>query len=45
MATGNNFTCECSKGFQGALCDTPYCAVEPCKNGGYCRVMHSEVRF
>lgn len=21
---------------QGTLCDTPFCAVEPCKNGGFC---------
>ncbi|XP_026473661.1 protein crumbs-like [Ctenocephalides felis] len=42
MVTGNNFTCECARGFQGPLCDTPYCALEPCKNGGYCRVMHDQ---
>lgn len=34
--TGNNFTCTCRPGFEGALCDTPFCVAEPCKNGGFC---------
>ncbi len=34
--TGNNFTCTCSTGYQGALCDEPFCKVEPCQNGGFC---------
>lgn len=34
--TGNNFTCTCTPGFQGVLCDIAFCAVESCKNGGIC---------
>lgn len=34
--TGNNFTCTCRPGLQGALCDIPFCSVEPCQNGGFC---------
>lgn len=34
--TGNNFTCECRPGLQGALCDIPFCSIEPCQNGGFC---------
>lgn len=34
--TGNNFTCTCRPGYQGALCDEPFCLLEPCQNGGFC---------
>lgn len=34
--TGNNFTCTCREGYQGALCDYAYCIVESCKNEGVC---------
>lgn len=34
--TGNNFTCTCRAGYQGPLCNEPFCEVEPCKNGGFC---------
>ncbi|XP_034117686.1 protein crumbs isoform X2 [Drosophila albomicans] len=34
--TGNNFTCTCSMGFEGPLCDTPFCEMTPCANGGLC---------
>lgn len=34
--TGNNFTCICREGFQGALCDYAYCVADPCKNDGIC---------
>lgn len=34
--TGNNFTCTCRPGLSGALCDVPFCAIEPCRNGGFC---------
>ncbi|KAM8705688.1 hypothetical protein ACLKA7_010053 [Drosophila subpalustris] len=34
--TGNNFTCTCSTGFEGPLCDTPFCELTPCANGGLC---------
>lgn len=33
--TGNNFTCICSEGMEGPLCDTPYCLKQHCENG-YC---------
>ncbi|CAG9772773.1 unnamed protein product [Ceutorhynchus assimilis] len=33
LETGNNFTCFCTEGMQGALCDTPFCNVERCKFG------------
>ncbi|XP_050294344.1 protein crumbs isoform X2 [Anthonomus grandis grandis] len=33
IETGNNFTCYCTEGMQGPLCDTPFCAVEKCKYG------------
>ncbi|KAG5680801.1 hypothetical protein PVAND_010286 [Polypedilum vanderplanki] len=36
ITTGNNFTCICKEGFEGALCDYAYCLVEPCKNDGNC---------
>lgn len=36
ITTGNNFTCICRDGFEGALCDHAYCLVEPCKNDGIC---------
>lgn len=36
ITTGNNFTCICREGFEGALCDYAYCLVEQCKNGGEC---------
>ncbi|XP_066252818.1 protein crumbs [Euwallacea similis] len=31
--TGNNFTCSCTEGMQGPLCDTPFCEVDKCKFG------------
>ncbi|XP_017848207.1 protein crumbs isoform X3 [Drosophila busckii] len=34
--TGNNFTCSCTMGFEGPLCDTPFCEQTPCANGGLC---------
>ncbi|XP_030376578.1 protein crumbs isoform X3 [Scaptodrosophila lebanonensis] len=34
--TGNNFTCTCSTGFEGPLCDIPFCEQTPCENGGLC---------
>lgn len=34
--TGNNFTCTCRHGLEGALCDIPFCTVKPCQNGGFC---------
>ncbi|CAH1720705.1 unnamed protein product [Chironomus riparius] len=36
ITTGNNFTCICRDGFEGALCDHAYCLVEPCRNDGIC---------
>lgn len=34
--TGNNFTCLCTPGFQGPLCDLAFCQVKPCENEGFC---------
>ncbi|XP_017140739.1 protein crumbs isoform X1 [Drosophila miranda] len=34
--TGNNFTCTCASGFEGTLCDVPFCERTPCDNGGLC---------
>ncbi|SPP83299.1 blast:Protein crumbs [Drosophila guanche] len=34
--TGNNFTCTCASGFEGSLCDVPFCERTPCDNGGLC---------
>jgi protein crumbs len=31
--TGNNFTCFCTEGMEGPLCDTPFCLRRPCDNG------------
>lgn len=36
ITTGNNFTCICKEGFEGALCDQAFCLVEPCRNEGIC---------
>lgn len=41
MTTGNNFTCICREGYEGALCDRLYCLIEPCRNDGICD--HSDV--
>ncbi|XP_076387489.1 cell polarity complex component crumbs isoform X5 [Megachile rotundata] len=34
--TGNNFTCTCMTGYEGAVCDVPYCIGGKCQNGGKC---------
>lgn len=33
--TGNNFTCSCSEGYVGPICDTAFCLREHCESG-YC---------
>uniref|UniRef100_A0A8D0BQX8 Delta/notch like EGF repeat containing n=1 Tax=Salvator merianae TaxID=96440 RepID=A0A8D0BQX8_SALMN len=35
---GNNFTCSCSTGYTGELCQSEidYCSQKPCQNGGTC---------
>ncbi|KAF5299346.1 hypothetical protein FQA39_LY02519 [Lamprigera yunnana] len=38
LDTGNNFTCACSEGFVGTLCDRAYCSQTPCQNDGYCNI-------
>ncbi|KAJ8978000.1 hypothetical protein NQ317_004545 [Molorchus minor] len=35
--TGNNFTCICTEGMEGPLCDTPFCQNKQCVHG-YCNV-------
>ncbi|EEZ98818.2 protein crumbs [Tribolium castaneum] len=42
--TGNNFTCICTPGMEGPLCDTPFCYQQPCINNGTC-VTETEVPF
>ncbi|XP_016838846.1 protein crumbs isoform X2 [Nasonia vitripennis] len=34
--TGDNFTCTCMPGYEGTLCDTPYCMNRKCQNDGKC---------
>ncbi|XP_063909759.1 protein crumbs isoform X3 [Zophobas morio] len=31
--TGNNFTCFCTDGMEGPLCDTPFCLRQHCEHG------------
>ncbi|CAG9817889.1 unnamed protein product [Phaedon cochleariae] len=31
--TGNNFTCLCTEGMEGPLCDTPFCVRKKCVRG------------
>ncbi|XP_066587242.1 protein crumbs isoform X2 [Prorops nasuta] len=38
--TGNNFTCSCMPGYEGALCDIPYCSEKKCQNGGRCDFLY-----
>ncbi|XP_012286967.1 protein crumbs isoform X2 [Orussus abietinus] len=36
LQTGNNFTCKCMPGYEGPLCNEPYCLKQKCQNGGKC---------
>lgn len=38
--TGDNFTCVCMPGYEGRLCDTPFCKFEKCQNGGRCDFLY-----
>ncbi|XP_043274627.1 protein crumbs isoform X2 [Venturia canescens] len=42
--TGNNFTCTCMPGYEGALCDTPFCIAKRCENGGRCDFLYEAPR-
>ncbi|XP_045483741.1 protein crumbs isoform X3 [Harmonia axyridis] len=42
--TGNNFTCICTEGMEGPLCDTPFCQLKDCENEGECNT-EKEVPF
>lgn len=42
--TGNNFTCICTEGMEGPLCDTPFCHLKDCENGGECNIV-KEIPF
>lgn len=37
--TGDNFTCNCVPGYDGPICDTPYCISKKCQNGGRCEFL------
>ena len=40
----DNFTCVCSPGYTGSICDVPLiteCDVNPCQNGGNCSMVAS----
>lgn len=45
--TRNNFTCICMKGYEGTLCDTPYCTDKKqgnkCKYGGTCDIVYEVI--
>ncbi|GAB1868117.1 Protein crumbs [Camponotus japonicus] len=38
--TGDNFTCNCMPGYDGPICDTPYCIRKKCQNGGRCDFLY-----
>ncbi|XP_063984158.1 protein crumbs isoform X2 [Diachasmimorpha longicaudata] len=38
--TGDNFTCTCMPGYEGTLCEDPYCVVKKCQNGGRCDFLY-----
>ncbi|XP_014482747.1 PREDICTED: protein crumbs isoform X4 [Dinoponera quadriceps] len=38
--TGNNYTCTCMPGYEGSICDTPYCSGRKCQNGGRCDFLY-----
>ncbi|XP_011155251.1 protein crumbs isoform X1 [Harpegnathos saltator] len=38
--TGNNYTCTCVPGYEGSVCDTPYCIGGKCQNGGRCDFLY-----
>uniref|UniRef100_A0ABD2VS18 Protein crumbs n=1 Tax=Trichogramma kaykai TaxID=54128 RepID=A0ABD2VS18_9HYME len=40
--TPNNFTCSCLPGYEGDLCDTPYCELRKCQNNGTCFVVDQQ---
>ncbi|KAJ8679887.1 hypothetical protein QAD02_015674 [Eretmocerus hayati] len=41
LETGDNFTCSCQPGYEGSLCDTPFCMLNKCENGAEC-VSHEQ---
>ncbi|XP_014482746.1 PREDICTED: protein crumbs isoform X3 [Dinoponera quadriceps] len=40
--TGNNYTCTCMPGYEGSICDTPYCSGRKCQNGGRCDFLYEQ---
>lgn len=41
--TGNNYTCICVPGYEGSVCDTPYCSGRKCQNGGRCDFLYQVI--
>ncbi|XP_015599265.1 protein crumbs isoform X2 [Cephus cinctus] len=38
--TGDNFTCNCMPGYEGSVCDIPYCIKQKCQNGARCDFLY-----
>ncbi|XP_078036277.1 cell polarity complex component crumbs isoform X2 [Augochlora pura] len=42
--TGDNFTCTCQPGYEGSICNVPYCIGRKCQNGGRCEFTYQTPR-
>ncbi|XP_076660402.1 cell polarity complex component crumbs isoform X2 [Halictus rubicundus] len=42
--TGDNFTCTCQPGYEGSICNVPYCIGRKCQNGGRCEYTYQTPR-
>ncbi|XP_076303298.1 cell polarity complex component crumbs isoform X3 [Lasioglossum baleicum] len=42
--TGDNFTCTCQTGYEGSICNVPYCIGRKCQNGGRCEFTYQAPR-
>jgi len=43
--TNYNFTCNCMPGYDGPICDTPYCIRRKCQNGGRCDFLYQVMHY